>query len=87
MAQSAAKALKEITRKPVYLLTSEPLRSLAEVGPVLDGVLTHNDAVTALEARYPRQRRLARMIEGITIEDAYGAVCAAVAETASGAAE
>lgn len=52
MVLAAAKALKEMTGKPIYLFTSESLRSLAEISPVLDGVFTHADAVTKLEEQY-----------------------------------
>ncbi len=52
MALAAAKALKEATAKPIYLLTSPALRALAETSPALDGVLTDRHALTALEERY-----------------------------------
>ena len=52
MALAAASALKDMTGKPVYLLTSDSLRAVAETCPGLDGVVTSEDEVTALHHKY-----------------------------------
>ena len=52
MALAAARALKQISGKPVYLLTTEPFVALARISPGLDGVLTDPAAVAALDLKY-----------------------------------
>ncbi|HEY4311754.1 MAG TPA: hypothetical protein VGN12_20070, partial [Pirellulales bacterium] len=52
MALAAANALKQISGKPVYLMTSEGMRSLAETCPVLDGVFTDPNEAAALDEQY-----------------------------------
>ena len=55
MVLAAARALKTMTGKPIYLRTSEAFRAVAETCPSLDGVLTSEDAVTALRQSYQDQ--------------------------------
>lgn len=52
MALAAASALKAMSGKPVYLLTSNSLRAVAEACPSLDGVVTSEDEVAALHEKY-----------------------------------
>jgi ADP-heptose:LPS heptosyltransferase len=55
MALAAANAVKQISGKPVYLITAEPMRALAEACPVLDGVLIGENAAAVLDERYREQ--------------------------------
>jgi ADP-heptose:LPS heptosyltransferase len=52
MALAAANALKQIAGKPVYLITSEAMRPLAEASPVLAGVITDANAAAGLDEQY-----------------------------------
>lgn len=52
MTLAAANALKQISGKPVYLMTSEAMRPLAEASPVLAGVFTDANACLGLDEQY-----------------------------------
>lgn len=52
MTIAAANALKQISGKPVYLMTSEAMRPLAEASPVLAGVFSDADACLGLDEQY-----------------------------------
>jgi ADP-heptose:LPS heptosyltransferase len=52
MALAAANALKQIAGKPVYLITSDAMRPLAEASPVLAGVITDANVAAGLDEQY-----------------------------------
>jgi ADP-heptose:LPS heptosyltransferase len=52
MTLAAANALKQISGKPVYLITSDAMRPLAEASPVLAGVITDANVAAGLDEQY-----------------------------------
>jgi ADP-heptose:LPS heptosyltransferase len=52
MTLAAANALKQLSGKPVYLMTSDAMRPLAEASPVLAGVFTDANACLGLDEQY-----------------------------------
>ena len=55
MALAAANALKQIAGKPLYFVTSEAMRPLAEVSPVFDGIFTDANEAAVLDEQYREQ--------------------------------